>query len=77
MFYPKSPLSKGTSTESAIKGRGRIREFLELEADEETLKFCQKKELFVPTTEHELKVVLQTTSPRPQFQRDKLPPQSS
>jgi hypothetical protein len=60
MFYPKSPLSKGTSTESAIKGRGRIREFLEMDADEETLKFYQKKEFFVPTTEHELKIVLQT-----------------
>jgi hypothetical protein len=60
MFYPKSPLSKGTSTESAIKGRGRIREFLELEADEETLKFHQKKQFFVPTARHELKTVLQT-----------------
>jgi hypothetical protein len=33
---------------------------LELEADKETLKFCQKKEFFVPTAEHELKIVLQT-----------------
>jgi hypothetical protein len=60
MFFPKSPLSKGTSTESAIKGRGRIREFLEIEADEETIKFYQKKEFFVPTTEHELHIVLKT-----------------
>ncbi len=50
MFHPRSPLSKGTSTESAIKGRGRIREFLDLDADEDTLKFCQKKEFFVPAT---------------------------
>jgi hypothetical protein len=60
MFYPKSPLAKGTSTESAIKGRGRIREFLEMDADEETLKFYQKKDFFVPTSEPELKIVLQT-----------------
>ena len=60
MFHPRTPLPKGTSTESAIKGRGRIREFLEMEADEETLKFYQKKEFFVPTNEHELKIVLQT-----------------
>jgi hypothetical protein len=60
MFHPKSPLTKGTSTESAIKGKGRVREYFDLEADEETLKFYQKKEFFVPTSEPELKIVLQT-----------------
>jgi hypothetical protein len=60
MFHPRSPLTKGTSTESAIKGRGRIREFFALEADEDTLKFYQKKEFFIPTSENELKIVLQT-----------------
>jgi hypothetical protein len=60
MFHPKSPSTKGTSTESAIKGKGRIREFFDLDADEETIKFYQKKEFFVPTSEPELKIVLQT-----------------
>ena len=60
MFHPRSPLTKGTSTESALKGRGRIREFFALDADEDTLKFYQKKEFFVPTSENELKIVLQT-----------------
>jgi hypothetical protein len=60
MFHPKSPLTKGTSTESVIKGKGRVREYFDLEADEETLKFYQKKEFFVPTSEPELKIVLQT-----------------
>ena len=60
MFRPKSPLTTGTSTESAIKGKGRIREFFDLEADEDTLKFYQKKEFFIPTSENELKIVLQT-----------------
>jgi hypothetical protein len=60
IFHPRSLLSKGTSTQSAIKGRDRIQEFLEMEADEETLKFCQKKEFFAPTAKHELKTVLQT-----------------
>ena len=60
MFHPRSPFSKGSSTESLIKGRGRVREFFDLEADDETLKFYQKKEFFVPTDENELKIVLQT-----------------
>ncbi len=60
MFHPKSPLTTGTSTESVIKGKGRVREYFDLEADEETLKFYQKKEFFVPTSEPELKIVLQT-----------------
>jgi hypothetical protein len=60
MFHPRSPLSKGSSTESNIKSRSRVREFFELEADSETVKFYQKKEFFVPTTENELKIVLQT-----------------
>ncbi len=53
MLHPRSPLTKGTSTESAIKGRGGIREFFALDADEDTLKFYQKKEFFIPTSENE------------------------
>jgi hypothetical protein len=60
MFHPRSPLTKGTLTESAIKGRGRIREFFALDADEDTLQFYQKKEFFIPTSKHELNIVLQT-----------------
>jgi hypothetical protein len=60
MLHPRSPLTKGTSTELAIKGRGRIREFFALDADKDTLKFYQKKEFFIPTSENELKIVLQT-----------------
>jgi hypothetical protein len=60
MFHPKSPLSKGSSTESAIKTRARIREFLDVDADEETVKFYHKRELFIPTNENELKIVIQT-----------------
>ena len=43
-----------------IQGRGRVREFFELDPDDETVKFYQKKEFFVPTNENELKIVLQT-----------------
>jgi hypothetical protein len=60
MFHPKSPLTQGTSTESAIKGKGRIREYFDLDADEETLTFYQKKDFYIPTSEPELKIVLQT-----------------
>ena len=60
MFHPKSPLSQGTSTESVIKGKGRIREYFDLDADEETLTFYQKKDFYIPTSEPELKIVLQT-----------------
>jgi hypothetical protein len=60
MFHPKSPLTEGTSTESAIKGKGRIREFFDLDADKETLKFYQNEEFFVSTSKPELKIVLQT-----------------
>ena len=48
------------STESLLKGKERIQEFFDLEADDETLKFYQKKELSVPTSENEFKIVLQT-----------------
>jgi hypothetical protein len=54
MLHPRSPLAKGTWTELAVKGRGRIREFFALDADEDTLKVYQKKEFFVPTSENEL-----------------------
>ena len=60
MFRPRSPFSKSSATESLIKGRGRIREFFDLDTDDETLNFYQKKEFFVPTSESELKIVLQT-----------------
>jgi hypothetical protein len=60
MFHPKSPLTQGTSTESTIQGKGRIREYFDLDVDEETLKFYQKKDFFIPTNEPELKIVLQT-----------------
>jgi hypothetical protein len=58
MFHPKTP--NGNLTESMIKGKGRVREFFSLEAEDETVKFYQKKEFFVPTTENELQIVLQT-----------------
>ena len=38
----------------------RIRDFFELEADEVTLTFYKKKELFIPTSKNELKIVVQT-----------------
>ena len=60
MFRPRSPLNKGSSTESRIKDRGRIREFFDLDLDDETVKFYQKKEFFVPTNKHESHIVLQT-----------------
>lgn len=60
MFHPRSPLSKGTATESMIQGRGRVREFFDLDPDDETVRFYQKKEFFVPKSENELKIVLQT-----------------
>ena len=60
MLHPRSPFSTGTSAESAVQGKGRIREFFDLEADEETISFYQKKEFFIPTSENELKIVLQT-----------------
>jgi hypothetical protein len=60
MLHPWSPLMKGTWTESAIKGRGRIREFFALDKDEYTLRFYQKKEFFIPASENKLKIVLQT-----------------
>jgi hypothetical protein len=58
MFHPKTP--NGNSTKSMIKGKGRVREFFSPEGDDETVKFYQKKEFFVPTTENELQIVLQT-----------------
>jgi hypothetical protein len=60
MFHPKKPLAPGSTTESVIQGKGRIREFFDLDADDETLKYYQKKEFFVPINENELKIVLQT-----------------
>ena len=60
MFHPRSPFTTGASTESMVQGKSRIREFFDLEADEETLTFYQKKEFFIPTSENELKIVLQT-----------------
>jgi hypothetical protein len=60
MLHPWSPLTNGTLTESAIKGRGRIREFFALDADEDTLKFYQKKEFCIQTSKNGLKIVLQT-----------------
>ena len=60
MFRPRSPFTTGASTESVVQGKSRIREFFDLEADEETLTFYQKKEFFIPTSENELKIVLQT-----------------
>jgi hypothetical protein len=60
MFHPKSPLTKGSSVESAVKGKGRIRKFFDLDADDETIKFYQKKDFFAPTNEKHLKMVLQT-----------------
>jgi hypothetical protein len=61
MFHPKSPLTKGSSVESAVKGKGRIRKFFDLDADDETIKFYQKKDFFAPTNEKHLKMVLQTS----------------
>jgi hypothetical protein len=46
--------------ESAVQGKGRIREFFDLDADDETIKFYQKKDFFAPTNENDLKIVLQT-----------------
>ena len=60
MFHPRSPFSTGTSTESIVQGKSRIREFFDLEADEETLTFYQKKEFSIPTSENEVKIVLET-----------------
>ena len=59
MCFVTTPAT-GTSTESLIKGRGRVQEFFDLEANNKTLKFCQRKEFFVPTSENKLKIVLQT-----------------
>jgi hypothetical protein len=39
MLHPWLPHTKGTLTELAIKGRGRIRDFFALDADKDTLKF--------------------------------------
>ena len=59
--YPRSPFSAVTSTESIVQGKSRIREFFDLEADEITLTFYQKKEFFIlPTSKNELKIILQT-----------------
>jgi hypothetical protein len=58
MFHPKTP--NRNLTESMIKGKGRVREFFSLKADDKTVKFYQKKEFFVPTTENQLQIVLQT-----------------
>jgi hypothetical protein len=60
MFHPRSPLTKGTLTELAIKGRGRIREFFALDADRDIFQFYQKKEFFISASENELKIELQT-----------------
>ena len=60
MFHPRSPFTKGLSTESIVKGKSRIREFFELEAYEETLTFYQKEKFFIPISENELKIILQT-----------------
>jgi hypothetical protein len=60
MFHPRSPLLKGTATESMMQGRGRVREFFDLDPDDETVRFYQKKEFFVPKSENELKIALQT-----------------
>ena len=58
MFHPRPPFTKGSTTESIVKGKSRIREFFDLKADEETLTFYQKKEFFIPTSKNELKSVL-------------------
>ena len=56
MFQPtRSPFTKGPLPELTIKGRGGVREFFDLKADEDTLKFYQKKEFFVPTSKNKLK----------------------
>ena len=60
MFHPRSPFTAGTPSKSILQGKSRIREFFDLEADEETLAFYQKKEFFIPTSENKLKIVLQT-----------------
>ena len=60
MFHPRSPFATGMSTKSAVQGKGRIREFFDLEADKETISFYQEKEFFIPTSENEVKIVLQT-----------------
>ena len=60
IFYPRSPFTNGLSTGSTVKGKSRIRKFFELEADEETPTFYQKREFFITTSKNELKIVLQT-----------------
>ena len=60
MFHPRSPFTAGTSTESIVQGKSRIREFFDLEADKETRTFYQKKEFFIPTSNNEVKTVLHT-----------------
>jgi hypothetical protein len=60
MFHPWSPFSKGTATESMTQGKGQVREFFDLDPDDETVRFCQKKEFFIPKSKNELKIVLQT-----------------
>ena len=61
MFHPRSPFTKGSSTKSIVKGKSRIREFFKLEADDrgDTHLLYQEKEFFIPTSENELKIVLQ------------------
>ena len=58
MFHPWPP-SAGSS-DSFKQGKSRIIDFFHLNADKETLTFYQKDEFFIPTSENQLKIVLQT-----------------
>ena len=60
MFHPRLPFTTGSWTKSIVQGKSRIREFFHLKPDEETLTFYQKDEFFIPTSENQLKIVLQT-----------------